>query len=214
MKKLLLSLAVLLPCLMASAQSYTLSFVECEKTDGDGGTAYTKDVASIFGETDSVASIDKRDNIFPARIGCGAKFGTSTKKGIIEFTLATPVEVDSIVISAAMYSETEGADGFLAINVLAGDTTAFTLSAGNKVFEDCVWKPADKVTTIRINQATAANQRFYAKSITIYPKAGVPSAIEATATAAEKAQKVIRNGQVLILRGNKTYDALGNEINF
>ena len=63
MKKLLLSLAVLLPCLMASAQSYTLSFVECEKTDGDGGTAYTKDVASIFGETDSVASIDKRDNI-------------------------------------------------------------------------------------------------------------------------------------------------------
>lgn len=199
---------------MASAQSYTLSFVEYEKTEGDAQSIYTKDVVSIFGETDSVASIDKRDNIYPARIGCGAKFGTASKKGIIEFTLATPVEVDSIVISAAMYSKTEGADGFLAINVLAEDTIAFTLSAGNKVFEDCVWKPADKVTTIRINQATAANQRFYAKSITIYPKAGVPSAIEATATVADKAQKVIRNGQVLILRGNKTYDALGNEINF
>lgn len=210
MKKLILSLAVLLPCLIASAQSYTLSFVECEKTDGDG-ELYAKTVEAIFGETDSVASIDKRDNIFPARIGCGAKFGTSSKKGIIEFTLATPVEVDSIVISAAMYSAKEGADGFLAINVLAEDTTAFTLSAGNKVFEDCVWKPADLVTTIRINQATAASQRFYAKSITIYPKAGVPSAIDAT-IAADKAQKVIRNGQVLILRGNKTYDALGNEI--
>lgn len=82
-----------------------------------------------------------------------------------------------------MYSKTEGADGFKAINVLTEDTAAFTLSAGNKVFEDCVWKPAGLVTTIRINQITAANQRFYVKSITIYPKQAEPENPTAVNTA-------------------------------
>lgn len=69
-----------------------------------------------------------------------------------------------------MYNAEEGTDGFKAINVLLTDTAAFALSAGNKVFEDCVWKPVGVVTTIRINQTTAAKQRFYVKSITVHPK--------------------------------------------
>lgn len=180
MKKLFLSMAAVLLSSMAFAQSYTLNFVECEKTDGDGSSVYSTGnsdaeyIANVFGETDKVASIVSRDNVYPARIGCGAKFGTSSKKGILAFTLATPTEVDSIVFSAAMYSKTEGTDGFKAINVLTEDTAAFPLSAGNKVFEDCVWKPAGVVTTIRINQTTAANQRFYLKSITIHPKKTEP----------------------------------------
>lgn len=163
MKKLFLSMAAVLLSSMAFAQSYTLNFVECEKTENDGSSVYSKGnsdaeyIANVFGETDKVASIVSRDNVYPARIGCGAKFGTSSKKGILAFTLATPTEVDSIVFSAAMYSKTEGTDGFKAINVLAEDTAAFPLSAGNKVFEDCVWKPAGMVTTVRINQTTAAN---------------------------------------------------------
>lgn len=180
MKKLFLSMAAVLLSSMAFAQSYTLNFVECEKTESDGSSVYSKGnsdaeyIANVFGETDKVASIVSRDNVYPARIGCGAKFGTSSKKGILAFTLATPTEVDSIVFSAAMYSKTEGTDGFKAINVLTEDTAAFPLSAGNKVFEDCVWKPAGVVTTIRINQTTAAKQRFYLKSITIHPKKAEP----------------------------------------
>lgn len=165
-------MAAVLLSSVAFAQSYTLNFVEYSATDKDSANNYVKSVEAIFGAdaTAYVASIDVRDNVSPARQGCGAKFGSQSKKGILNFTLANPTEVDSIVISAAMYSKTEGADGFKAINVLTEDTAAFTLSAGNKVFEDCVWKPAGLVTTIRINQTTAAKQRFYVKSITVHPK--------------------------------------------
>lgn len=176
MKKIFFFVASMLLSSMAFAQSYTLNFVENTIADKDGGSNYVKSVEDIFGidATEYVEKIDTRDNVAPARQGCGAKFGTSSKKGILAFTLATPTEVDSIVFSAAMYGASEGADGFKAINVLAEDTAAFPLSAGNKVFEDCVWKPAGVVTTIRINQTTAANQRFYLKSITIHPKKAEP----------------------------------------
>ena len=176
MKKIFFFVASMLLSSMAFAQSYTLNFVENTIADKDGGSNYVKSVEDIFGvdATEYVEKIDTRDNVAPARQGCGAKFGTSSKKGILAITLATPTEVDSIVFSAAMYGASEGADGFKAINVLTEDTAAFPLSAGNKVFEDCVWKPAGVVTTIRINQTTAANQRFYLKSITIHPKKAEP----------------------------------------
>lgn len=176
MKKNLFFVAATLLSSMAFAQSYTLTFVENTDADKDGGSNYVKSVETIFGAdaTEYVNLINTRDNVAPARQGCGAKFGTSSKKGILAFTLATPTEVDSIVFSAAMYGTSEGADGFKAINVLTEDTAAFPLSAGNKVFEDCVWKPAGMVTTVRINQITAANQRFYLKSITIHPKKTEP----------------------------------------
>ena len=165
-------MAAVLLSSVAFAQSYTLNFVEYSATDKDSASVYVKSVEAIFGAdaTAYVASIDVRDNVSPARQGCGAKFGSQSKKGILNFTLANPTEVDSIVISAAMYNAEEGTDGFKAINVLLTDTAAFALSAGNKVFEDCVWKPVGVVTTIRINQTTAAKQRFYVKSITVHPK--------------------------------------------
>lgn len=176
MKKNLFFVAATLLSSMAFAQSHTLNLVEYSATDKDSTSIYVKSVEAIFGAdaTEYVNSINTRDRVYPARQGCGAKFGTASQKGILAFTLATPTEVDSIVFSAAMYSKTEGTDGFKAINVLTEDTAAFPLSAGNKVFEDCVWKPAGVVTTIRINQTTAANQRFYLKSITIHPKKTEP----------------------------------------
>lgn len=185
MKKLFLSMAAVLLSSMAFAQSYTLSFVEnTADLTKDAGSVYAKGstaeeyIANIFGETDKVASIDTRDAIYAARQNCGAKFGTSgtaktPKAGFISFTLAEPTEVDSIVISAAMYGKEEGTDGLKAINVSEKDTASFTLSAGNKVFEDCIWKPAGVVTTVRINQATIG-QRIYVKSITIHPKKADP----------------------------------------
>ncbi len=186
MKTLFLSMAAVLLGSMAFAESYTLNFVEYSATDKDSTSSYVKSVEAVFGTeaTQYVASIDVRDNVSPARQGMGAKFGSQTKKGILNFTLTTPTEVDSIVFSAAMYSDAEGADGFKAINVQTEDTTTFGLSAGNKKLEDCIWKPAGVVTTIRINQTTAANQRFYVKSITIYPKkASDPTAVEAAKAA-------------------------------
>lgn len=216
MKKTITFVAALLLCVGAFAESYTLNFVETS-SDSDGSNVYSKGnnpteyIKNVFGDTTYIASIDTRDNVYPARKGCGAKFGTSSKKGILAFTLANPTEVDSIVISAAKYGDTEGADGFKVFIVNQTDTAFFTLSAGNKTFENCVWKPAGEVKTIRINQTTAANQRFYVKSITIYPKKAVETAIEQT-TESDGSKKMLRNGQVVILREDKAYNLFGQEI--
>ena len=214
MKKTITFVAALLLCVGAFAESYTLNFVEYSQKDKDSANIYVKGVEAIFGAEalDYVEKIDNRENVFPARIGCGAKFGGQTKAGFIAFTLANPTEVDSIVISAAKYGDTEGADGFKVFIVNQTDTAFFTLSAGNKKFENCVWKPAGEVTTIRINQTTAANQRFYVKSITIYPKKAVETAIEQTTMRAAESNKVLRNGQVVILREGKAYNFFGQEI--
>ena len=217
MKKTITFVAALLLCVGAFAESYTLNFVEYSQKDKDSANIYVKGVEAIFGAEalDYVEKIDSRENVFPARIGCGAKFGGQTKAGFIAFTLANPTEVDSIVISAAKYSDTEGADGFKVFIVnqteTETETAFFTLSAGNKTFENCVWKPAGEVTTIRINQTTAAKQRFYVKSITIYPKKAVVTAIEQT-TESDGSKKVLRNGQVVILREDKAYNLFGQEI--
>ena len=213
MKKTITFVAALLLCVGAFAEPYTLNFVEWSQTNEDDSTIYVKGVETIFGAEALVYvdAINTRDNVYPARVGCGAKFGTQSKKGILAFTLANPTEVDSIVISAAKYGDTEGADGFKVFIVNQKDTAFFPLSAGKRKFENCVWKPEGEVTTIRINQTTAAKQRFYVKSITIYPKKAVETAIEQT-TESDGSKKVLRNGQVVILREDKAYNLFGQEI--
>ena len=213
MKKTITFVAALLLCVGAFAEPYTLNFVEWSQTNEDDSTIYVKGVETIFGAEALVYvdAINTRDNVYPARVGCGAKFGTQSKKGILAFTLANPTEVDSIVISAAKYGDTEGADGFKVFIVNQKDTAFFPLSAGKRKFENCVWKPEGEVTTIRINQTTAAKQRFYVKSITIYPKKAVETAIEQTTMRAES-NKMLRNGQVVILREDKAYNLFGQEI--
>lgn len=213
MKKTITFVAALLLCVGAFAEPYTLNFVEWSQTNEDDSTIYVKGVETIFGAEALVYvdAINTRDNVYPARVGCGAKFGTQSKKGILAFTLANPTEVDSIVISAAKYGDTEGADGFKVFIVNQKDTAFFPLSAGKRKFENCVWKPEGEVTTIRINQTTAAKQRFYVKSITIYPKKAVETAIEQT-TESDGSKKLLRNGQVVILREDKAYNLFGQEI--
>ena len=212
MKKTITFVAALLLCVGAFAESYTLNFVEYSKTDGDSDKVYVKEVETIFG-TEAlvyVDSIDTRDAIYPARVGCGAKFGSQKKAGFIAFTLANPTEVDSVVFSAAMYADNQGADGFKAVVINQEDTAFFTLSAGNKKFENCVWKPKGEVKAMRIDQKTVG-QRIYVKSITIYPKKAVETAIEQTTMRAES-NKMLRNGQVVILREGKAYNLFGQEI--
>lgn len=212
MKKTITFVAALLLCVGAFAESYTLNFVEYSKTDGDSDKVYVKEVETIFG-TEAlvyVDSIDTRDAIYPARVGCGAKFGSQKKAGFIAFTLANPTEVDSVVFSAAMYADNQGADGFKAVVINQEDTAFFTLSAGDKKFENCVWKPKGEVKAMRIDQKTVG-QRIYVKSITIYPKKAVVTAIEQTTMRAES-NKMLRNGQVVILREGKAYNLFGQEI--
>ena len=79
MKKTITFVAALLLCVGAFAEPYTLNFVEWSQTNEDDSTIYVKGVETIFGAEALVYvdAINTRDNVYPARKGCGAKFGTS-----------------------------------------------------------------------------------------------------------------------------------------
>jgi len=151
-----------------------LTFCYYNSTSGDGSNVKTLD--AIFDEA-SRAYVDEvttssnvyagrkyKDDISNDSVFSNLKFGTQSGAGELAFALANETEVDSIVIRAAMYSDSEGGDGF------SVNGTAFTLSRGNKKFEDKVWKPTGKVSSIDIVQTKASKGRFYLTSITIYPK--------------------------------------------
>ena len=154
---------------------YTLTFTYYDKVDGDGSAKLTT-VEAIFAEASRayVAKVDTGIQVYAGRkykegndsIFSNLKLGSASAAGELKFSLATATEVDSIVFRAAMYAAAEGGDGFK----VNGDN--FTLAAGKLAFEDKVWKPEGKVSTIDIVQNKASKGRFFLTSITIYPKSG------------------------------------------
>jgi len=65
--------------------------------------------------------------------------------------------------------------------------------------------------------ATAGGQTFYGKEVTFvtrgtYEGPAVPQAIDQTTDEQSKAVKILRNGQIFILRGERTYTLTGQEV--
>ena len=155
--------------------AYELTFVYYDKTDGDSSGKLST-VEGVFDEESQayVAEVTKGSDVYAGRkykdditgdsIFSNLKFGSSSKAGQLTFTLKEEVEVDSIVFHAAMYSDTEGGDGF------SVNGTAFTLSRGKLKFEEKVWKPTGKVSSIDILQTKASKGRFFLTAISVYPK--------------------------------------------
>ena len=156
---------------------YTLTFTYYDKVDGDGSAKLTT-VEAIFAEASRayVAKVDTGIHVYAGRkykegndsIFSNLKLGSSSATGELKFTLAKPTQVDSIVFRAAMYSATEGGDGFK----VNGEN--YTLSAGKLVFENKVWTPEGEVATIDLVQNKANKGRFFLTSITVYPKKAAP----------------------------------------
>ena len=152
-----------------------LTFCYYNSTSGDG-SAKLSTVEAIFDAASQqyVSTVNTGTQVYAGRkykegndsIFSNLKLGSSKAGGELEFTLANPMEVDSIVFRAAMYSAAEGGDGF------SVNGTSFALNAGKLVFEDKVWIPTGEVSTIDIVQNKANGGRFFLTSITIYPKAG------------------------------------------
>ncbi len=144
--------------------AYTLTF-NGTGTSSDASSEYTKD-GNIF--TDDckayVASVDTISKVYAARIiaenTSSLKFGTSSVKGYLEFTLATPVEVDSIIVNATQY-------GNNAAEVTVNGVK-FDLTAGNKKPQDCKLVPNGIVSKITIAQT--GSERIYLRYVTIYAK--------------------------------------------
>lgn len=162
------------------AGPYTLFFNYNNNTGSDKSAAETK-LSGLFAEA-SLAYIDTaaestltsvylgrkyKDDISKDSVFSNVKFGTSSAAGTLKFALKD-MNVDSIIFRAAMYGDSEGGEGFTV------NGTSFTLSRGNKKFENLKYVPAGEITALEIVQNKANKGRFYMTSITVYPKAETP----------------------------------------
>ena len=192
MRKLFSFIAAVLFAGSMMANPYTLTFNYYDNTGSDKSSAETKlnglfDAASLnYVDTTADFTIDKvylgrkyKDKVSGDSIFSNIKFGSSSAVGTLKFALKD-MAVDSVIFRAAMYGDTEGSDGF------SVNGTAFTLSAGNKYFENLKYVPAGDITALEIVQTKASKGRFYLTSITVYPKQGgvTPPAPEHTYTVA------------------------------
>jgi len=150
-----------------SVTSYKLTF-NGTGTGSDASANIAATVEAIFTEDCQayVESVEDATKVYAARViaenSSSLKFGTTSVKGNLSFTLANPSEMDSIVVNATQYGDKE--------SEVTVNGTAFALTAGNKVPQDCKLIPEDEVSTITIAQSTS--ERIYLRSITLYPKAG------------------------------------------
>ena len=178
MKKFFSFFAALLFAGSMMAAPYTLKFNYYDSTSGDKSAAETTldglfDAASMaYVDAEAAFTIDKvylgrkyKDKVSGDSIFSNIKFGSSSAAGTLKFALKN-MAVDSVIFSAAMYGDSEGGDGF------SVNGTAFTLSAGNKTFENVKYVPAGDITALEIVQTKANKGRFYLTSITVYPKEG------------------------------------------
>ena len=213
MKKIFSFLAAVLFAGSMMATPYTLTFNYFNNTGSDNGNAETT-LAGLFDEA-SMAYVDAEapftiDKVYLGRkykdqatgdsIFSNIKFGTSKAAGTLKFALKN-MSVDSVIVRAAMYGDSEGGDGF------SVNGTPFTLSAGNKVFENVKYVPAGDITALEIVQTKAAKGRFYITAITVYPKeSGVTPPATLTEPAAAPADPTVPANQVKAVY-SETYNA-------
>ena len=192
MRKLFSFIAAVLFAGSMMANPYTLTFNYYDNAGSDKSSAETTldglfDAASMnYVDATADFTIDKvylgrkyKDKVSGDSIFSNVKFGSSSAAGTLKFALKD-MAVDSVIFRAAMYGDSEGSDGF------SVNGTAFTLSAGNKTFENLKYVPAGDITALEIVQTKASKGRFYLTSITVYPKQGgvTPPAPEDTWTVA------------------------------
>lgn len=213
MKKIFSFLAAVLFAGSMMAAPYTLTFNYFNNTGSDKSDAETTlaglfDAASMaYVDAEAPFTINKvylgrkyKDQATGDSIFSNIKFGTSSIAGTLKFALKN-MSIDSVIVKAAMYGASEGGDGF------SVNGTAFTLSAGNKVFENVKYVPAGEITALEIVQTKAAKGRFYITAITVYPKeGGVTPPATLTEPAAAPADPTVPANQVKAVY-SETYNA-------
>ena len=135
-------------------------------TGSDNSVVMDASVAAVFTEDcqAKVASVDSLANVYAGRViaedPSSLKFGTSSKKGALVFTLAEPVEVDSIIVNATQYGNNAAE---VTVNGIKID-----LTQGNKVPKDYKLIPNGTISEISIIQT--GSERIYLRYVTVYAK--------------------------------------------
>lgn len=146
--------------------AFKLTFNGTGEAGKDASAALAAEVEAIFDAASApyVASVQEATKVYAGRPidddNSSLKFGTSSAAGSLAFTLATPVEVDSIIVNAAQY-------GNNAAEVTVNGVK-FDLTAGNKVPTDCKLVANGEISQITIEQT--GSERIYLRYITVYAK--------------------------------------------
>ena len=148
--------------------AFKLTFNGTGEAGKDASAAYGAEVDAIFDAASApyVASVETATKVYAGRPiaddNSSLKFGTSSAAGTLAFTLATPVEVDSIIVNATQYGN-DAAE-------VTVNGVKFDLTAGNKVPTDCKLVANGEISQITIEQT--GSQRIYVRYVKVFPKAG------------------------------------------
>lgn len=138
----------------------------------------------------------------------GVQFGNGNKpirQVVLTTGDATDCMVDEISIHASMTSGGDGEMSFFIGGTQVGSTQKLTTETCGYVFENS----SDLHGNLEIRMTNSAMAMFL-KSINIWYKPAPRTGTENISC--PKAEKIVRNGRIYILKDNKTYDILGNEV--
>lgn len=172
MKKLFSLFAAVLFAGSMMADSYTISFKE-SGTENDSGTGLTSTTIADYVATGAeyVSAVAPSGKVYNARTGRGLKFGNSSNPGAVTLTLATPVNVTSIVVSAMQYKDGEA-------SLKIQDKTDYVTTADLADYT-YTYATATEVSEITVGTAT---KRGYVKSVTVNYETGGVTPPEPTCT--------------------------------
>ncbi|MBQ7632480.1 MAG: M6 family metalloprotease domain-containing protein [Paludibacteraceae bacterium] len=209
---------------VSKAQDYYAIYSKSEEGEGESEVAYvTFKTTTTDNNNDRTTSANIRSYLVETESGIssyagsklyanvsGLKMGSSSNAGYITLTLSSTQSVTKVIVNAAQYGSDTGD-----IKVEAGSTSLGTQSpASGLEFEA---EPA--VETNKITVSTTS-KRAYVTAISIFAGGGsttyYSSVVTCGTTAVEEtnananAMKVLKNGQIFILREGKTYTLTGN----
>lgn len=196
MRKIFSLLAAVLFAGSMMADSYTISFKE-SGTENDSGTGLTSTTVADYVATGAeyVSAIAPSGKVYNARTGRGLKFGNSSNPGAVTLTLATPVNVTSIVVSAMRYKDGEA-------SLKIQDKTDYVTTADLADYT-YTYATATEVSEITVGTAT---KRGYVKSVTVNFEGGVTPPVTLTEPAAAPAAPTWPANQVKAVYA-ATYEA-------
>lgn len=151
---------------MPSHVKFTFAANSSDNDNSNSWSASSK-LDDVFSEGyEYISKINTLDKVYPARNSLvnGVKFGTSSVAGTISFDLKGAVKARYMVVTAALYGDTEGQQGFTINGV---DVTM--PNKPNKVYcEYGIKLDGSDLTTITLSQKEANKGRIYVESIDVY----------------------------------------------
>lgn len=151
---------------MPSHVKFTFAANSGDNDNSNSWSASSK-LDDVFSEGyEYISKINSVDKVYSARnsLGNGVKFGTSSVAGTISFDLKGAVKARYMVVTAALYGDTEGQQGFTINGV---DVTM--PNKPNKVYcEYGIKLDGSDLTTITLSQKEANKGRIYVESIDVY----------------------------------------------